>query len=123
MESVDVRQTVPSAVLAASAEFEHLKSRLSRHFATQQVAGNMAAYVKGLLAHVERKNCWQLAEEAGKAAPYDFHYVLGRAHWDEDAVRDELMLYAGEALGWKNGTLAIQRTRSSEPTVACTPRA
>ena len=110
MESVDVRQAVPSAVLAAATEFEHLQNRLARHFATQQVADNMAAYVKGLLARVERKNCWQLAEEAGKAAPYDFHYVLGRAHWDEDAVRDELMLYVGESLGWKNGTLAIDET-------------
>jgi SRSO17 transposase len=110
MESVDVRQAVPSAVLAAATEFEHLQHRLARHFATQQVANNMAAYVKGLLARVERKNCWQLAEEAGKAAPYDFHYVLGRAHWDEDDVRDELMLYVGESLGWRNGTLAIDET-------------
>jgi SRSO17 transposase len=37
---------------------------------------------------VERKNSWQLAEAAGLANPYAFQHLLGRAHWQADAVRD-----------------------------------
>jgi SRSO17 transposase len=110
MESVDVRTAVPSALRNATPAFEALKARIAQHFATEQVADNMAAYLKGLLAHIERKNCWQLAEQAGKAAPYDFQYLLGRAHWNEPAVRDAIALYVGETLGWRNGTIAIDET-------------
>jgi hypothetical protein len=42
-----------------------------------------------LLSAAERHNSWQLAEVCGEATPYGFQYVLNRAAWDADAVRDE----------------------------------
>ena len=34
------------------------------------------AFILGLLCGVERKNCWQLAEEAGHARPGAMHRLL-----------------------------------------------
>jgi SRSO17 transposase len=110
MESADVRQAVPQAVREAEGAFRKLQERAARYFATTQVAENMSAYVQGLLASMGRKNCWQLAEQAGLKAPYNFQYLLDRAHWDAEGLRDELQLYVGESLGWRGGTLAIDET-------------
>ncbi|MFU8853592.1 transposase [Micromonospora sp. SL1-18] len=49
-----------------------------------------AAFVTGLLADLEAKTCWQLAEQAGHARPDAMQRLLYRAVWDADAVRDDL---------------------------------
>ncbi|MFI7504624.1 hypothetical protein ACIBVL_40365 [Streptomyces sp. NPDC049687] len=41
----------------------------------------------GLLSATERKNCWQLAEQAGHARPRPMQRLLRYARWDADAVR------------------------------------
>jgi len=58
----------------------------------------MQNYLRGLLSPVERKNGWRIAEEIGAATPYGVHYLLDRAKWDEDAVRDVLRASVCEAL-------------------------
>ena len=57
------------------------------------------AYLKGLLSPVERKNGWQLAEEAGLPTPYAMQYLHNRAIWESDKVRDLLRAYVHEMLG------------------------
>jgi SRSO17 transposase len=52
------------------------------------------AYLHGLLSEAERKNSWQVAEVCGEPTPYGFPYLLARADWDVDLVRDELRLYS-----------------------------
>ena len=44
-------------------------------------------YLKGLLSPVERKNGWQLAEQAGDATPYGVQHLLSTYVWDADLVR------------------------------------
>ena len=58
-----------------------------------------AAYLKGLLAPVERKNGWQLAAAAGDPTPDGVQEFLGRVRWDADAVRDDLRAYVVAASG------------------------
>ena len=41
-------------------------------------------YLRGLLSPVERKNGWQLAEQAGDATPYGVQRLLSTYHWDAD---------------------------------------
>jgi SRSO17 transposase len=55
--------------------------------------------VWGLLAGLPRKNCWTIAEHAGDAAPDGMQYLLGRARWDADGVRDDLRDYVVDHLG------------------------
>lgn len=54
---------------------------------------------RGLLAPVERKNGWQLAEAAGDASPDGVQEFLSRVRWDADAVRDDLQTYVADHLG------------------------
>ncbi|SNR57928.1 DDE superfamily endonuclease [Actinomadura mexicana] len=61
------------------------------------------AYVTGLLAPVERKNSWQLAEAAGDAAPDRMRRLLGNARWDVSGIRDDLREYVFEHLGPTRG--------------------
>jgi SRSO17 transposase len=68
------------------------------------------AYLKGLLSPVERKNGWQLAEQAGDTSPYGMQHLLGRAQWDADAVRDDLQAYVIEYLADPDGVLINDET-------------
>lgn len=67
-------------------------------------------YVRALLQPVERKNSWQLAEQAGYRSPYAFQHLLGRGAWDAGLLRDELMRYVGQELGYRGGTLIVDET-------------
>lgn len=39
------------------------------------------AYMRGLIAPLERKNGWTLAEQAGHAAPDRIHRLLNQIDW------------------------------------------
>jgi hypothetical protein len=39
------------------------------------------------LSPIERKNSWQLAEQAGERHPDNFQHLLNRATWSPDACR------------------------------------
>ena len=67
-------------------------------------------YLKGLLSPVERKNGWQLAEQAGDATPYGVQHLLSSYIWDADLVRDDLRDYVVEHLGDANGVLVVDET-------------
>ncbi len=68
------------------------------------------AYVTGLLAPVERKNGWQLAEAAGDLAPDRMQRLLGSARWDARAMRDDLRVYVVENLGHRDAVLIVDET-------------
>ena len=67
-------------------------------------------YLKGLLSPVERKNGWQLAEQAGDATPYGVQHLLSTYIWDADLVRDDLRDYVVEHLGDANRVLVVDET-------------
>jgi SRSO17 transposase len=69
-----------------------------------------ASYLRGLLAPVERKNGWQLAEVAGAATPDGMQDFLARMRWDADAVRDDLRSYVVEHLGEPGAVLVLDET-------------
>jgi SRSO17 transposase len=73
--------------------------RIAPRFARAEPRRRAAAYLRGLLAPVERKNGWQLAEAAGDATPDGIQDFLSRARWDADALRDDLQAYVAERLG------------------------
>ncbi len=73
-----------------SQQLELVVSRIRARFARSETRDRADAYLRGLLAPVQRKNSWQLAEQIGEAAPYGVQHLLGRADWDPDAVRDDL---------------------------------
>ena len=77
-----------------------------------RAAGRQRAlrYVRGLLAPLERKNGWQLAEAAGDCSPAAMQDFLARTRWDADTVRDDLQAYVIEQLSDDEAVLVLDET-------------
>jgi len=69
-----------------------------------------AGFVTGLLAGLEIKTSWQLAEQAGHGRPDKMQRLLYRAKWDADAVRDDVRRVVVDALGDPDGVLVVDET-------------
>jgi SRSO17 transposase len=93
-----------------AADLDGLHARLARRFGRAEPRRRVRAYVAGLLSPVERKNGWQVAEQAGEATPYGMQRLLAGAKWDADAVRDDLRAYVMEHLGDPAAVLIIDET-------------
>lgn len=50
-------------------ELKDLGSRIGQRFERSEPRERAIAYLKGLMSDVQRKNGWQLAEQAGEAPP------------------------------------------------------
>lgn len=95
---------------AEGAGLADLTERLARRFRRPEVRARATRYLAGLLAHVERKNGWQLAEHLGEAHPRGVQRLLTNAHWDADAVRDDLRSYVVAHLADPGGVLVLDET-------------
>ncbi|AWK84947.1 IS701 family transposase [Azospirillum thermophilum] len=89
---------------------EELVEHLAPRFRRVEVRQRALSYLRGLLAPLERKNGWHLAEAAGDRTPDALHDFLGRARWDAEAVRDDLQAYVSEHLGDADGVLVLDET-------------
>ena len=99
------------SVLANGAqELAALHARLAPHFRRAEVRERARRFLAGLLAPVERKNGWQLAEELGESGPQGVQRLLNAADWDEEAVRDELRGYVLEHLEDEHAVLVVDET-------------
>ena len=67
-------------------------------------------YLRRLLSPVERKNGWQLAEQAGDATPDGVQRLLSTYVWDADLVRDDLTGYVVEHLADAEAVLVVDET-------------
>jgi SRSO17 transposase len=87
-----------------------LHARMAPRFRRAEVRSRARRFLQGLLAPVERKNGWQMAEELGEHGPRGVQRLLADADWDEDAVRDDLRAYVSEYLGEQEGMLVLDET-------------
>jgi SRSO17 transposase len=94
----------------AEALIQETMTRLRPHFRRQKAHQHAADYLKGLIAEVERKNGWQLAEHAGYCHPRGMQRVLDRYSWDHRAVREDLREYVVRELGDPDGVLVVDET-------------
>ncbi len=97
-------------VEAWAAGLEEVHARIAGRFARSEPRERVLAYVRGLLAPLERKNSWTLAERAGEAIPDGMQRLLAYADWDADAVRDDVREYVVEHLGDRSGVLVVDET-------------
>lgn len=91
-------------------ELRDLHARLAPYFRRAEPRRRVLSYVQGLLSPVERKNGWQLAEQAGEVTPDGMQRLLNGSHWDAEGVRDELRCYALEQLGSDEAVLVVDET-------------
>jgi len=97
-------------VQAWAVGLEEVHARIAPRFARSEPRQRVLAYVRGLLAPVERKNSWTLAERAGEPSPDGMQRLLAAADWDADAVRDDVRDYVIEHLGSPQGVLVVDET-------------
>lgn len=87
-----------------------LHDRIGPHFRRPEVRERAGRFLAGLLAPVERRNGWQLAEQLGERSPDGVQRLLRTARWDADAVRDDLRAYVVEHCGDPAAVLVIDET-------------
>jgi SRSO17 transposase len=87
-----------------------LSLRIGPRFKRAEARKRVGRYLRGLLAPVERKNGWQMAEELGDPNVHGVQRLLAEADWDEEAVREDLRAYVIEHLGEASGVLVVDET-------------
>jgi SRSO17 transposase len=93
-----------------TAELDRVHARIAGRFTRAEPRGRAREYMSGLVAGLERKNGWTLAERSGEVSPDGMQRLLRRADWDVDGVRDDLRDYVVEHLGDRVGVLIVDDT-------------
>src|SRR3954447_19490365 len=93
-----------------SAELRKAKAKLGWLIDHPSVLASAAAFLDTLLRPERRQTGWMRAEAAGDAGPWRQQAVLGRSHWDADALRDVVRDYALETLAEGDAVLVIDET-------------
>ena len=91
-------------------ELRQVKADLKFLFAHPSVATSAAAFLDGVLGPERRKTGWMRAEAAGDSGPWRQQAVLGRSHWEADALRDMVRDYVLETLSSPGAVLIIDET-------------
>jgi SRSO17 transposase len=97
-------------VASWESELADLLACLAGRFVRVEPRRLASAYVRGLLAPLERKNGWTLAERAGFASPNRVQDFLQAPSWDVDGVRDDVRSYVVEHLGDPDAVLVADET-------------
>ena len=92
------------------AELGRVCEQLAPRFGRVEVQRRAPLYIQGLIAQVDRKNGWQLADYLGDETPKNLQHFIARSQWNADAVRDDLQRYVVEHLGDADGVLVLDET-------------
>src|SRR6266849_3157511 len=104
LDRTDDREERDLSIISQGAQaLAELSVRIRPRFERAEVRSRVGRYLHGLLAPVERKNGWQMAEELGERSAHGVQRLLAEADWDEEAVRDDLRAYVMEHLGRQAG--------------------
>lgn len=93
-----------------TAGLDELIGRIAPRFGRVEPRRRARAYLLGLLAPLDGKNSWTIAEAAGDHTPDGMQRLLNEAVWDADAVRDDLRDYVVDHLGAPDGVLIVDET-------------
>jgi len=95
---------------AWESNLEDLFAHFAGRFARVETRWRAFAYIRGLLAPLERKNGWTLAEHAGNRSPNGLQAMLQSPCWDADAVRDDVRYWALAHLAHEDAVLVADET-------------
>jgi SRSO17 transposase len=105
---VDSDAVSPADLEEWSAEFDRVVERIDLVHSTSRKHAEQ--YLKGLLAPIDRKNGWTIAEHVGAKEPKALQRFLNLARWDADVLRDLVCDYATEHLNDPRGVLVADPT-------------
>ena len=86
------------------------KQRIRPLFAAPSVAASANAFLDGLLGGERRKTGWMRAEAAGDPGPWRQQAILGRTHWDAEALRGVVRDDVLETLASSDAVLVVDET-------------
>ncbi|HEV2460897.1 MAG TPA: IS701 family transposase [Ktedonobacterales bacterium] len=89
---------------------DDVSAKLQPRFERAEPRRRAQAYLTGLLSNAERKNGWQLAELAVETTPDGMQRLVSTAHWEADAVRDDLVAYVLAQLADAQAVLVLDET-------------
>jgi len=98
------------AVAVWRQKFDEVVARIGPRFARPETRRTVRELLLGLLAPLERKNGWWLAEHAGHESPDRMQRLLRTAVWDEGRIGDDLRGFVVEQLGHPEGVLVVDET-------------
>jgi SRSO17 transposase len=93
-----------------STEFESLAGGVASLFAHPKSRAHSRQYLEGLLAPIERKNGWTIAEYVGEKEPKAMQRFLNLTTWNADDLRDLNLDYVIENVGDPDGILIADPT-------------
>jgi len=107
---VDDESVSCADLLEWSSEFDSLTDRVASLFVHPRSSAHARLYLEGLLAPIERKNGWTIAEHVGEKEPKAMQRFLNLVSWDADDLRDLNLDYVIENLGDPEGVLIADPT-------------
>jgi SRSO17 transposase len=99
-----------SVVGAVDAVFDEAFLQVAGRFPRFESRRQARLYVRGLVAGLERKNSWELAEHAGDVSPDRMQRLLNFSAWDDAGVRADLRKLVAAGLGCADGVLIVDET-------------
>lgn len=91
-------------------EFQEFFLGFSHRFGRVETRWQARKYLRGLMAPLERRNGWSLAQQAGDGTPDSMQALLCSPCFDRDAVRDDVRAGVVAAIGDEAGVLVADKT-------------
>jgi SRSO17 transposase len=91
-------------------EFRDICARMRPLFYRTDSRAHAERYLRGLMAHLERKNGWTIAEYSGLREPKALQRFLNLTPWDADRMRDLVRDYVMEYFADPRGVLIADPT-------------
>lgn len=105
--AIVIKDVAPQEITDWRSRLDEVFSTVAGLFGRVELRRRARSYLVGLLAPVERKSGWQLAQAAGDPSPVGVQHFLSRAVWSADLVRDALRAYAAAHLAGPKGALVV----------------
>ncbi|MFD1276601.1 IS701 family transposase [Streptomyces kaempferi] len=102
--------TVSIDPLLFQEKFDELAADLAPLFARREPRAHALDYLRGLLADLPRKNCWTMAEHAGRMRAFGLQRLLYQAVWNEDVALDAVRGFAVRHLAAPGAVLVFDET-------------
>lgn len=93
-----------------SEDFEAFHARFAHLFSRSEPREQSTKYMRALMARIQRKNGWQIAEEIGDKTPDRTQRLLYRSHWESNDARDILQHFTIKTFGDEQGIGIVDET-------------
>ncbi|MEV6057158.1 transposase, partial [Streptomyces sp. NPDC052107] len=88
-------------------------------FARPETRTTAAEMISGLLAEVDTRNCWTLAQALGHRGPHRLQHLLSRAKFDHDRARAEIARLVVRELAGQDVVLVADETGDAKSSTDC----